>query len=122
MIIQSIIQLLSNLCREFLHTFRFPRAIQHKLSLTSIPPSLFTIFSLFPNCHLITFLPLQPYHLIILPPSPTCHLAPVIHLFHLSNSLLNHLSQFTCLPTTNRHLQNSNLLSVFFKPLMKPGW
>ena len=63
---------------------------------------------------------------------PPCHSTPVIHLSHLPSSLLSHLSQLTSLPATNRHLQNSSLLSlsrqgkharlIVRRPLMKAGW
>ena len=73
-----------------------------------------------------------------LPPHPTrillplCHLTPLIQPSHLPSSLLSYLSQLTSLPTTNIHLQNSNVLSlgrqgkhvwlIFRQPLMKAGW
>ena len=102
------------------------------LSSNSIPPSLLTTLPPFPNCHLITFPPLRPWHLTILPPFPRCHFTPFMHLSHLPSSLLSHLSQLTSLPTTNRYLQNSNVLSlgrqgkhmwlIVRQPLMKAGW
>ena len=57
-------------------------------------------------------------------PFPSCRFTPVIHLSQLLGSLLSHLSQLTSLPMTNRHLQNSNLLSLsrHRQPLMKAGW
>ena len=114
------------------------------LSLNFIPPSLLTTLSPFPNCHLVTFPPLRPYlphYSPALPnlfpysthtPFPPCHSTPVIHLSHLPSSLLFHLSQLPSLPAANRHLQNSNLLSlsrqgknvwlIVRRPLMKAGW
>ena len=65
-------------------------------------------------------------------PFPPYHFTPVIHLSHLPSSLLSHLSQLISLPTTNRHLQNNNLLPLSKQgkrvspvvrwPLMKAGW
>ena len=115
------------------------------LCLNSIPPSLLTTLSPFPNCHLITHTPTS----LTIPPNysptlpslsprsahtrfPPCCFTPVIYLSDLPGSRLSHLSQLTSLPTTNRHLQNSNLLSlsrqgkhmwlIVRRPLMKAGW
>ena len=102
------------------------------LSLNSITPSILATLPPFPNCHLITFPPLRLCHLTILAPFPPCYLTPLIHLSHLPSSQLSYLSQLTSLPTTNRYLQNSNLLSlgrqdkqvwlIVRQPLMKAGW
>ena len=86
------------------------------LSLNSIPPSLLTILPPFPDCHPITYPPLGPFHLTILPPFPPCYFTPLTRLSHLLRSLLSYISQLPSVPTTNRHLQNSNVLS-----LGKPG-
>ena len=56
--------------------------------------------------------PLRPCHLTILPPFSPCHLTTFIHFSHLTSSLLSYLSQLTTLPTTNRPLQNSNILPL----------
>ena len=56
--------------------------------------------------------PLRPCHLTILPPFSPCHLTTFIHFSHLTSSLLSYLSQLTTLPTTNRPLQNSNILRL----------
>ena len=60
--------------------------------------------------------PLRPCHLSLLPPFSPCHLTTFMHLSHLTSSLLSYLSQLTTLRTTNRSLQNSNIL-----PLVRQG-
>ena len=75
---------------------------------------------------------LPPCHLTTLPPFPTCHLTTLMHLSHISSSLLSCLSQLTTLPTTNRSLKNSNVLPlgrqgkhirlIVRQLLMKAGW
>ena len=95
------------------------------LHVNSIPPSLFTTLSAFPNCY--PFIMFPPHHFIILPPFSFCHLTPLTQLSHLTTSLQSYTfppSQLTILPSfpahplakTNRNLQNSNLL-----PLRKQG-
>ena len=107
-----------------LHTFRFPGVMQHNFVLKFHPPSLLTTVSPFPNCHLITFPPLQPYHLIILPPFPTCHLTltPLTHLSHLVPSLqsyifstfLAHYSPtFPSSPLSQREIVTSKIVTFF---------
>ena len=53
----------------------------------------------------------------ILPPFASCQHPPLFtwlpsHFFHLHGSLLSYLSQLTTLPTTNRSLQNRNVLPI----------
>ena len=65
-------------------------------------------------------------------PFPHCQPTPLIHLYHLSSSLFSYLFQLTSLATPNRHLKNSNGLSlgrqskhvwlIVRQPLMKAGW
>ena len=127
-----------------LHTFYFPRAMQHNFVL-KFNPNFPTHYSLTVpkfSPHYIPTSPTVPAHYSpTLPnlspystytPFPPCHSTPVIHLFHLPSSLLSHLSQLTSLPATNRHLQNRSLLSlsrqgkhvrlIVTRPLMKTGW
>ena len=92
------------------------------LSLNSIPPSLLITLPPFSNCNLITFPPLRPCHLTILPPFPPCHLTPFTQFSHLPSSLLSYLSQLTSLSTTNRHLQISNVLSLWLNPKYSSHW
>ena len=103
--------------------FRFLGAIQHNF--------VFKFHPTFPTHYPPTFLKLPPHYYVptsptvppdysptfptLLPhsthtPFPPCHLTPLIHLSHLTSSLLSYLSQLTSLPTTDRHLQNSNVL------------
>ena len=124
--------------------FAFPERIQHSFVLKFHPT--------FPAHYPLTFPKLPPHYI---PTSPTvtphysptlpnlsphsthtlfppCHFTSVIHLFHLPSSPLSHLSQLTSLPTTNRHFQTSNLLSlsrqskgvwmVVRRLLMRAGW
>ena len=63
-----------------------------------------------PLCHLTPLPPLRPCHFTILPPFLPCYLTIFMHLSHLPSSLLSYFFQLTTLPTTNRSLQNSNVL------------
>ena len=86
----------------------------HLTTLPSFLPCYLTtpLHTPFPNCHLTTFPPLWLWHLTILPLFPPCHLTTLIHLCHLPSSLLSHHSQLTSLPTTDKFLHNSNVLSL----------
>ena len=122
----------------------FPGAVQHnfvpKFNPTFPAHYPFT-FPKLPPCYIPISPTVPPHYSPSLPnlspysthtPFPPCHSTPVIHLSHLPNSLLSHLSQLTYLPTTNRYLQNRNLLSlskqgkhvslIVRRPLMKAGW
>ena len=108
------------------------------LSLNSIPPFLLTTL---PPSQIAA--PLRSYlcscgssllsHLSQLSRlSHLFHLTPLIHLSHLPSSLLSYYSELTSLPTANRHLQNTNFLSlgrqdkhvwpIVRQPLMKAVW
>ena len=89
------------------HLTNLPSFLSYHLTTPPPPPP-----QTFPNCNLTTFSPLWLCHLILLPPFPPCHLTPLVHLSHLPSSLLSHLSQLTSLPTTNKSLKNSNVLSL----------
>ena len=124
--------------------FAFPERIQHSFVLKFHPtfPAHYPLtFPKLPPHYIPTSPTVPPHYSPTLPnlsphsthtPFPPYHFTPVIHLSHLPNSLLSHLSQLTSLPTTNRHLQNSNLLSlsrqgkhmwlIVRQPLMKAGW
>ena len=84
----------------------------HLTTLPPFPPCHLTTLLPFPTCHLTTLPPLWPCYLTILSPFPLCHLTTLIHLSNLHTSLLSHLSQLTTLPTTNRSIQNSNVLPL----------
>ena len=98
----------------------------------NLPPCHLTTLPSFPNSHRTTFPSLRLCHLTILAAFPPYHLTPLINLSHLLSSLLSHVSQLTFLSTTNKPLQNSNVLPlgrqgkhvwlIIRQPFMKIDW
>ena len=98
----------------------------------NLPPCHLTTLPSFPNSHRTTFPSLRLCHLTILAAFPPYHLTPLINLSHLLSSLLSDVSQLTFLSTTNKPLQNSNVLPlgrqgkhvwlIIRQPFMKIDW
>ena len=98
-------------CLQFTSLKQYNIILFSTLEENQEPPTLpHHTFPPFPPCHLTTLLPC---YLTTIPPLRPCHhFTSLIHLSHLSSSLLSYLFQLPTFPTTNRSRQNNNVLPL----------